>query len=72
VVEVSEAWRTPSRRLARVLAEAGVPMVAASEAHEAGQVGQWRYASRVQNELARVELARAELAGADPEAASLD
>jgi len=54
VVEVSEAWRTPSRRLARVLTEAGVTMMAASEAHEAGQVGQWRYGASVQAELAGV------------------
>jgi len=51
-VEVSEAWRAPSPRLARALAEAGVPMVAASEATEAAQVGQWRYARTIQAELA--------------------
>jgi len=50
-VEVTEAWRAPSRRLARVLAEAGVPMVAASEAAEAGEVGRWRYARALQDEL---------------------
>jgi hypothetical protein len=82
VVEVSEAWRTPSRRLARILAEAGVPMVAASEAHEAAQVGQWRFASAIQTEMAQTELARVEparvelgrpaLAGAEPETTSLD
>ena len=35
-----------------MLAEAGVVMVAASEAHEAAQVGQWRYAESLQGELA--------------------
>jgi putative hydrolase len=78
VVEVSEAWRTPSDRLAAALAEAGVPMVAASEAHEAAQVGQWRYASALADELAgRVEpTGRAEPtavpAGAEPATVALD
>ena len=50
VVEVSEAWRTPSHRLAQMFAESGVPMVAASEATEATQVGQWRYAGQIRDE----------------------
>jgi histidinol phosphatase-like PHP family hydrolase len=51
VVEVSEAWRCPSRRVARLFAAAGVTMVAASEATEPGHVGQWRYARQVEVEL---------------------
>ena len=48
VVEVSEAWRTPSLRLARALAEAGVPLVAASDTADASQLGRWRYLRAVQ------------------------
>lgn len=42
-VEISEAWRSPSVRLARMLIEAGVPVLAASDARYAAQVGQWQY-----------------------------
>jgi len=48
VVEVSEAWRTPSLRLARALAAAGVPLVAASDTADASQLGRWRYVRAVQ------------------------
>jgi histidinol phosphatase-like PHP family hydrolase len=48
VVEVSEAWRAPSLRLARALAEAGVPLVAASDTADASQLGRWRYVRAVQ------------------------
>jgi histidinol phosphatase-like PHP family hydrolase len=47
-VEVSEAWRTPSLRLARALAGAGVPLVAASDTADASQLGRWRYVRAVQ------------------------
>src|SRR5205823_7974181 len=47
VVEVSEAWRTPSLRLARALAAAGVPLVAASDTADASQLGRWRYVRAV-------------------------
>lgn len=43
VVEISEAWRSPSPRLVQLLAEAGVPMVAASDARYASDVGRWHY-----------------------------
>jgi histidinol phosphatase-like PHP family hydrolase len=59
-VEVSEAWRTPSVRLARLFARAGVPLVAASDARDATQLGQWRYVARVLSGLA--------LAGLEPAA----
>ena len=42
-VEVSEAWRSPSPRMVRVLREAGVSIVAASDARYAGDVGRWQY-----------------------------
>jgi len=51
-VEVSEAWRTPSPRLARELALAGVRLVVASDATDAGQVGRWRYVQSVRSALA--------------------
>lgn len=48
IVEVSEAWRTPSLRLARALAAAGVSLVAASDTADASQLGRWRYVRAVQ------------------------
>jgi putative hydrolase len=51
VVEVSEAWRTPTRRLARALADVGVPLAAASEATEADQVGRFSYVRSVAADL---------------------
>ncbi|HEY8532283.1 MAG TPA: hydrolase [Micromonospora sp.] len=43
IVEVSEAWRRPSVRLARMCVAAGVTLAAASDARYANQVGRWRY-----------------------------
>lgn len=42
-VEVSEAWRRPSLRFARMCATAGVTLAAASDARYANEVGRWRY-----------------------------
>jgi putative hydrolase len=47
-VEISEAWRSPSIWLARSLAAAGVPFVAASDTSDANLLGQWRYVHTVQ------------------------
>jgi hypothetical protein len=52
VVEVSEAWRTPSVQLAGRFAAAGVPLAAASDARDAAQLGQWRYVARVLSGIA--------------------
>ncbi len=46
-VEISEAWRGPSPLVAATLREAGVALVAASDARYAGEVGQWQYLRRV-------------------------
>ena len=46
-VEISEAWRSPSPRVVAMLREAGVAMIAASDARYAGEVGQWQYLRRV-------------------------
>jgi putative hydrolase len=46
-VEVSESWRTPSVRLARLFDDGGVPLVAASDARDVAQLGHWRYVARV-------------------------
>lgn len=51
VVEVSEAWRAPTPRMARLLHEAGVPLLAASDGTETAQVGQWRYVRDVLADL---------------------
>ncbi|MGK5679422.1 hydrolase [Actinoplanes sp. URMC 104] len=47
VVEISEAWRSPSPRLVALLRAAGVAMVPASDARYAGEVGHWQYLRRV-------------------------
>ena len=46
-VEISEAWRTPSPAVVARLRETGVPLVAASDARYAAEVGQWQYLRRV-------------------------
>jgi histidinol phosphatase-like PHP family hydrolase len=46
-VEVSEAWRSPSPRMVGRLREAGVPLVAASDARYAAEVGRWQYLHHV-------------------------
>ncbi len=46
-VEISEAWRSPSAPIVAQLRGAGVPLVAASDARYAAEVGQWQYLRRV-------------------------
>jgi histidinol phosphatase-like PHP family hydrolase len=46
-VEVSEAWRSPSAATVGRLREAGVALVAASDARYAAEVGRWQYLRRV-------------------------
>jgi hypothetical protein len=43
MVEISEAWRSPSVPIVARLREAGVPLVAASDARYAAEVGRWQY-----------------------------
>jgi histidinol phosphatase-like PHP family hydrolase len=45
-VELSEAWRSPSPRVVE-MRESGVPLVAASDARYAAEVGRWQYLRRV-------------------------
>src|SRR3712207_3098555 len=45
-VEISEAWRTPSLPAVARLRASGVPLVAASDARYAAEVGQWQYLRR--------------------------
>ena len=47
VVEVSEAWRSPSARLVAMLRAAHVTLVPASDARYAAEVGRWQYVRRV-------------------------
>ncbi|GIF06090.1 hydrolase [Actinoplanes siamensis] len=47
VVEISEAWRSPSPRLVAMLRDAGVTLVPASDARYAAEVGGWQYLRRV-------------------------
>ncbi|MFC7528098.1 hydrolase [Actinoplanes sp. GCM10030250] len=47
VVEISEAWRSPSPRLVEMLRDAGVTLVPASDARYAAEVGRWQYLRRV-------------------------
>jgi len=46
-VEISEAWRSPSPRVVAMLRDAGVALLAASDARYAGEVGHWQYLRRV-------------------------
>ncbi|WP_285560640.1 hydrolase [Actinoplanes regularis] len=47
VVEVSEAWRSPSPSLVAMLRDAAVTLVPASDARYAAEVGGWQYLRRV-------------------------
>ncbi|MEV6600697.1 hydrolase [Actinoplanes sp. NPDC051346] len=47
VVEISEAWRSPSPRVVAMLREADVALVPASDARYAAEVGNWQYLRRV-------------------------
>jgi histidinol phosphatase-like PHP family hydrolase len=47
VVEISEAWRSPSARLVAMLRDAQVTLVPASDARYADEVGRWQYLRRV-------------------------
>jgi putative hydrolase len=47
VVEISEAWRSPSPAIVAALRAADVPLAAASDARYAGEVGRWQYLRRV-------------------------
>ena len=47
LVEVSEAWRSPSPGLVAQLRAAGVALVPASDARYAAEVGRWQYLRRV-------------------------
>jgi histidinol phosphatase-like PHP family hydrolase len=47
VVEISEAWRSPSPAIVAALRAADVPLVAASDARYAAEVGRWQYLRRV-------------------------
>jgi histidinol phosphatase-like PHP family hydrolase len=46
-VEISEAWRSPSPALVARLRAANVPLVAASDARYAAEVGHWQYLRRI-------------------------
>ena len=47
VVEISEAWRSPSPRLVAMLRDAEVTVAPASDARYAAEVGRWQYLRRV-------------------------
>lgn len=47
LVEVSEAWRSPSARVVEMLLDAAVTVVPASDARYAAEVGRWHYLRRV-------------------------
>ncbi|WP_344574083.1 hydrolase [Actinoplanes palleronii] len=47
LVEISEAWRSPSPRLVGLLRDASVSLVPASDARYAAEVGGWQYLRRV-------------------------
>ena len=47
LVEISEAWRSPSPAIVAALRGAGVTLVAASDARYAADVGRWQYLRRL-------------------------
>ncbi|MEU4559955.1 hydrolase [Actinoplanes sp. NPDC023936] len=47
VVEISEAWRSPSAHMVNALRDAAVTLVPASDARYAAEVGRWQYLRRV-------------------------
>jgi histidinol phosphatase-like PHP family hydrolase len=47
VVEISEAWRSPSPRIVALLRAAQVVLVPASDARYAAEAGRWQYLRRV-------------------------
>ncbi|MBG0566902.1 hydrolase [Actinoplanes aureus] len=47
VVEISEAWRSPSARMVQLFRDAAVTVVPASDARYAAEVGRWQYLRRV-------------------------
>jgi histidinol phosphatase-like PHP family hydrolase len=53
-VELSERHRLPTRRLGRMLAEAGVRLVAASDAYVSRDVGRWQYVRELADDLVAV------------------
>jgi putative hydrolase len=56
VVEISERHRAPASRLAFACLEAGVRLVAATDAHRATEVGRYRYVREVADELSPATL----------------
>lgn len=58
-VEASESWRAPAARLAGLFTAAGVPLLAASDARDAAQLGHWRYVARLLSGLVMAEAQRA-------------
>lgn len=53
-VEISERHRMPSKRIAGLFASSGVRLIAASDARQAGEVGQWRHVAQLSGDLAPV------------------
>lgn len=52
LVEVDERWQSPGIRVVRHLAEAGVPIVASSDAHQPDAIGVYPWASELRERLA--------------------
>jgi putative hydrolase len=51
-LEISERWRCPSLRVARIFAQERVPLVASSDAHRPTDIGRYDHVARVAAELA--------------------
>lgn len=50
-VEISERWRCPSARVAAILAEEGVTLVASTDSHRKGTIGRYDYVAEVARSL---------------------
>jgi len=50
-LEVDERWHCPSERVVGIFAEAGVPIVASSDAHRVDHIGQYTYIADIAQAL---------------------
>ena len=53
-VEISERWRCPSARVAKLLHAAGVELVASTDSHRAATIGQYDHVSDIAGALASI------------------
>lgn len=50
-LELSERWKCPGERVARSFMDAGVPIVASTDAHDPKEIGRYRYVTSLMSDL---------------------